>query len=483
MSQALLQLQLSSDDFDAENTVVRRFRKQDAVNELYAVELEIVRFHNPDRLPRPEDVLGATVQLTVSLADGTLLEHVHGMVAWARNTQATASTASTLALRIVPRAWRLTLYRTQELFVQQSIPDIVREKLERVELTQCASFNLVSDYPEREVVMQYQESDWDFVCRLCEHYGIAFFFVQEEEGEHLVFTDHDQGWHAKDDPVPYDVDGSGQGITELCSEASGTPGIFVVNDYNYRTPQVDLTGVASLDGGLAGGVVEFGTHHRTPDEGTLMATLRMEEAACRRVMHYGKSNVLGLTAGSVVRIDNHVDYEDAPLRIVSIEHEASAEEGFVEGEPLSYRNRFTSCPAQLPFRPSRRTPRPKMSGIINGVVQPGPEGEIGGRPSIDKDGRYLVQFHFDGADHGALPASQAVRMAQPFVGEGANGMHFPLQRGTEVLIAFIDGNPDRPIIVGAVPNASNPATVVARESDLSRIQTSRGVTIEFGRKH
>lgn len=483
MSHVLLQFQLSSDDFDAEGMVVRHFRKRDAVNELYAAELEVVRVDDANGLPRAEDVLGATVVLTISHEDGTVLERVHGIVSWAQHHRAGASTSGTLSLRIVPRAWRLSQFVTQELFVQQSIPDVIRTKLERVELAHATSWNLVRDYPEREVVMQYQESDWDFVCRLCEQYGIAFFFSQHEDGEHLVFTDHDQGWETRNEPIPYDVDGHGHGVTALSAEATATPGIFIVNDYNYRTPHVDLTGVATLDEGVAGGIVEYGTHHRTADEATLMATLRMEEAACRRVVHHGRSNVIGLATGGIVKVENHADYEETTLRLVSVEHEASAEEGFVEGTPLSYQNHFTACPAQMPFRPSRKTPRPKITGIVSGVVQPGPEGEIGGRPTIDDDGRYLVQFHFDGANHGALPASQAVRMAQPFVGDGPNGMHFPLQRGTEVLIAFIDGNPDRPIIVGAVPNGANPATIVARESDLNRIQTTRGITIEFGQKH
>jgi len=482
MSHVLLQFQLSSDDFNAEGLVVRHFRNREAVNELSATELEVVRYDEPDGIPRADEVLGAAVLLTVSSEEGTVLQRVHGIISWARRGRGGPQSPPVLEMRIVPRAWRLTLFRTQELFLQQSIPDIVRTKLERVELAHAASWNLMQDYPEREVVMQYQESDWDFVCRLCEHYGITFFFAQREDGEHLVFTDHDQGWKAADDPLPYDVDGHGRGVTAMSSEARGTPGIFIVNDYNYRNPHVDLTGVAPLDEGLAGGIVEYGTHHRTSDEATVLATLRMEEAACRRIVHHGESTIVDLAVGTVVRIDNHVDYEETALRVVSLEHEASADEGFVEGTPLSYQNRFTCCPAQVVFRPSRRTPRPKITGVVSGVVQPGPEGELGGRPNIDEDGRYLVQFHFDGADYGAQPASQAVRMAQPFVGEGDNGMHFPLQRGTEVLVAFIDGNPDRPLIVGAVPNAANPATVVARESDLSRIQTSRGITIEFGRK-
>src|SRR4029079_2871901 len=98
-----------------------------------------------------------------------------------------------------------------------------------------------------------------------------------------------------------------------------------------------------------------------------------------------------------------------------------------------YQNTFRSVPQGFTYRPPRLTPRPVIAGMLTGVIQPGPDGETGGRAQIDSDGRYLVQFHFDTAQPGEQKASHRVRMAQPFAGP-SYGMNMPLRRGTEVLL-------------------------------------------------
>jgi type VI secretion system secreted protein VgrG len=473
-------IELSSDDFETEDLKIRRLSGREAVSELYAIEVEVTGINEDQAIATAEETIDATVMLELCAEDATVLRRVHGVVSWARYRGGDQGQHGVLELRIVPRLWRLTLFRTQELFLKKSVPDIIAEKLERIGLGNYATINLVRDYPARELVVQYQESDYEFVCRLCEHLGIAFFFVHDEDEERIVFTDHDGGWQPADAALPYGAGGEQVGVSAMSTEAAGVPRVFAVKDYNYRTPDVDLASVAQLEQGLPGGIIEYGSHHRTPDDATTMAQVRMEAAACRRVTHAGTSTVSSIQPGTFIEMDGHVGYEEGTLRVVSVEHEAEFADGFAEGQHVAYHNRFVTYPGELAFRPERKTSRPHIPGIVSAIVQPGGQGDVGGIPRIDDDGRYYIRFHFDGTAYGAQPASQAVRMAQPFVGEGSNGMHFPLQRGTEVLVAFIDGNPDRPIIVSAVPNAVNPATIVARESGLNKIQTAQGVTIEFG---
>lgn len=482
MSDFVHTIELSSNDFETEDLTPLRLRGREAEGELFAFEVELASRREDQPIARADEVIGASAQLTFDGEDGSVLRRIHGLVSWARYEDGARGQRGVLALRIVPRLWRLTLFRTQEVFVGMSVPDIVRSKLERLGVPDLTTWNLVDDYPARELVVQYKESDWDFICRLCEHVGIALFFIQEEDGERLVFTDNDAGWEPSTAPLLFSAGGEQLGVTAMSSEAFGVPRVFAVKDYNYRTPDVDLSGVAQLEEGLPGGVIEYGTHHRTPTDAARMARVRMEEAACRRLIHRGESTLPSIHVGSLIGIDGHVTYDGESLRVVEVEHEASFGAGFAEREVSGYRNHFRCCPGDLPYRPARKTHRPNVPGIVSAIVQPGPQGEVGGIPHIDGDGRYFVRFHFDGTVHGAERASQPVRMAQPFVGEGNNGMHFPLQRGTEVLIAFIDGNPDRPIIVGAVPNAANPATIVNRQSGLNRIQTAQGISIQFGSK-
>jgi type VI secretion system secreted protein VgrG len=256
-----------------------------------------------------------------------------------------------------------------------------------------------------------------------------------------------------------------------------------VQDYNYRTPLLDPTASTDADADGMGGIVEYGNHVKSPEEAARVAQIRAQELLARKRVLDGKSSHPTLSAGRRVALLDHPRLEaEQPLLVTEVVHEAhlplANETGRVEA---GYRNTFRAITEDVVFRPARRTARPRMPGVVTGVIQPGSAGEIGGVAKLDPSGRYIVQFHFDTAPHrDGSKASHPVRMAQPFAGHG-NGMHFPLLPGTEVLIAFANGDPDRPVIVGAVPNPVSPAPVVAAEAHTHRIRSSQGVTIEFGR--
>src|SRR5262249_48145833 len=133
----------------------------------------------------------------------------------------------------------------------------------------------------------------------------------------------------------------------------------------------------------------------------------------------------------------------------------------------------------IPFRPPRITPKPTIAGVLSGVIEPHPDGEIGHYAEIDEHGRYTVRFFFDTSPLGARSRSSLpVRMAQPHAGPGY-GMHFPLKPGIEVLVAFTEGDPDRPFIVGSVPNPITPSPVTRPNAIVNRIETATGVFIEM----
>jgi type VI secretion system secreted protein VgrG len=120
-----------------------------------------------------------------------------------------------------------------------------------------------------------------------------------------------------------------------------------------------------------------------------------------------------------------------------------------------------------------------MPSVVTGVVQPGPNGEVGGVPEIDSEGRYRVQMHFDGGAALRPASSHPMRMAQAFAGNG-HGQHFPLSPGTEVLVAFANGDPDRPVILGALPNPTSRSPVVDTNPHFHRTVSPGGLTVEFG---
>ena len=143
-----------------------------------------------------------------------------------------------------------------------------------------------------------------------------------------------------------------------------------------------------------------------------------------------------------------------------------------------YTNSFTAIDATLTYRPPRITPKPRIHGLLTGVVEQPPVTEITKHAVIDDDGRYTIRFLFDTAPVGQNKASRPVRMIQPHAGPDY-GIHFPLKPGIEVLLAFVNGDPDRPLIVGAVPNPETPSPVRNQNSLMNRIKTVSGIMFEM----
>jgi type VI secretion system secreted protein VgrG len=379
---------------------------------------------------------------------------------------------------------RLALVETQEIFVGKSVPEIIRTKLERHGLgNDDYELRLVGTYAAREFVMQYRETDLAFVSRLAEHVGISFFFEQRDRGERIVFTDYEQGFTpAPERVVSYRAGGEKDGVYDLDRIDRIAPTSHIVHDYNYRTPLVDLTAASDLSSGNGGGVVEYGCNAKTPEEADALARARVEEQRSRQVVYEGKSGVLGFTSGARFSVDDVPDAQGVTgWLLVEVTHDAVMP--LLEDQSASehYYGTFRAVPGGFTYRPARATPRPRMGGVMTGVIQPGPEGETDGVAPVDAAGRYNVTLHLDTADLGAQKSSHPIRMAQPFAGPGY-GMHFPLRRGTEVVVAFANQDPDRPIIVGALYNAASRSPVVDENAYMHRIRSPAGVLVEFGAK-
>jgi type VI secretion system secreted protein VgrG len=476
-----LSVHLESDGKRWAGVGVRRLSGREAISELFDFTAAVA-------VPATEDLddrafPGAAVTIVFE-RDGLDVRRVHGIVAEVSDELEASGDYHTYEVRIAPRAHLLSLVEIQEVYLEATIPEVLKQKLEIHGLgADDFELRLIESYPKREIIVQHGETDLAFVRRLAEHVGISFFFEHGEKAEKWVFTDHVAGFGSVEgaEEVHFHARGEARGVFALRHKTDLIPGTFFVQDYNYRAPLLDPSGQFTVDADAPGGIVEYGSHVKTPDEATWLAKIRGEERLARKRVYEAKSSVVELTAGKSTKLLDHPRLgAGARLLVVELEHEATFPL-FAEGPAgdATYRNTFRAIPAEVRYRPARRTPKPRMPGVVTGVIQPGPSGEVGGVAKLTPDGRYTVQLHFDTAQRGQQRASHPVRMAQPFAGQG-NGMHFPLLPGTEVLIAFANGDPDRPVIVGALPNPMSPAPVVDAEARTHRIVTSKGVTIEFG---
>jgi type VI secretion system secreted protein VgrG len=462
---------------------VRALSGREAIGELFWFDVDVVCDVDHEL---PESAVPASSVAIVFEIDGVEIRRVKGILGPIRDHLDAISEHASYRLRVVPRAFQLTLVETQSIYLGRTIPEILEDKFDLHDLgANQRALRLLGNYPAREIVAQIGESDLAFVSRLAEHWGLSFFFEHADGEERVVFTDHQDGFSpiAGAEEVPYRPRGDRADVFALERVSGLVPSSYIVQDYNYRTPQLDLTGAFDLESGSGGGVVEYGSHVKTPEESERIARLRGEERECRRRVYEGRSSRPELRAGGTFTLVDHPRiHEPLPLLVVAVEHEITipvfAE---AEGGKATYQNRFTAVPAGVPFRPARRTPRPRVPGVVTGIVQPGPGGETGGIAQLDSEGRYTVQFHLDTAPPQTQKASHPMRMAQPFAGAGY-GMHMPLRPGTEVLIAFTNGDPDRPVILGALYNTASPSPVVGSSAQRHQIRANTGAIFEFGSK-
>lgn len=392
---------------------------------------------------------------------------------------------------LVPALWRMSLNLQSQIYMEKSVPQIVEEELKKSGFT-SQDYEVKAKGKPKEYVVQYIESDLNFIQRLCEHEGISYYFKHEDGAAKAVFTDQ-----AGDFPIiagrssipfrplgaeghPSDLDWTYEDAVESIScRVNVIPKEVILQDYNWRTPTTSLKVNVPVEGRAAFGTFyEFGNHYKDPDEGKALAKIRGQEIHCRRRLFLGRSYAKAFRAGSKFKLEGHARAEfNQEYLITEIHHTGVQPVEFNRNEVAasSYGNEFVAVPGSEVFRPERITPRPKVSGIFSGTIDGATSGQYA---EIDDQGRYKVKIPFDLSDKKDGTASRYIRMAQPYAG-GGMGMHFPLHKGTEVILIHTNGDPDRPIIAGAVPNPQTASVVGSDLHTQCRINTSGGNQLQI----
>ena len=415
-------------------------------------------------------VIGKPATLVLLRHDGEP-SPIHGVIA---DFQQRAFTTGNYAYEatLVPRLWLLSLNHQCRVFQNMTADAIVTEVLKQAGFgVRDYRFSLRTSLPTREYCVQYRETDLNFIQRLLEHEGVYYFFEHPASGgEVVVFTD--------DRAESPDIEGSraiefhpGAGLVtaeeadfvrEFTAQRQLVSGTVILKDYNYRTPETHLLANAKLGSApMPGTYYDYGAHFKDMKDGERLARVRTEEFDARRRLFHGESTSPALRVGHVFGLTKHFRNDfNADYLLTRVEHEGSQGRAFGIGLDTktrpSYRSRFTSILAATQMRPARETPIPRLSGIITARLETGG----GDYAYIDDQGRYRVKLPFDlsGVTNGT--ASRAIRMAQPYT--GANyGMHFPNRADTEMVLACVDGDVDRPMGLSTIPNPSNTSPSVA----------------------
>jgi type VI secretion system VgrG family protein len=448
---------------------------REELSHLYALQIRIIGAAGV--LLDEDSLLGEPARLVFE-SDGEAVRLVHGIIQRIESDVHAESGALAWDLLLAPRAFALTLGEVTEITMESSVPSIVAERLSRAGLREGKDFELSlrATYDPREFVVQFKESHAAFVSRLTEHLGVTFYFRQTDDRELWAFADANEGMTTEHDGlrIPFRPRGERMDVFELRAISNVVSAKVAVRDYNYRTPGVKLSETQATESKW-GEHFEYGVHFKTPPEAQALAKVRAEELACRRKVFHGKSARPELSPGSRITIEGHPS-GDKKLLITSVEHSlVQSAFGTTDSRAGAYENSFTAIDVATPFRPPRRTAKPFVPGVLTAVVETAQAGEYS---EVDEEGRYRVRFAFERSDAEHGKASRPIRMAQPHAGAGY-GFHFPLRDGVEVLITCVEGDPDRPIISGAIPNPATPSTVAEKNATRNVIRTGGGTEINI----
>jgi type VI secretion system secreted protein VgrG len=388
---------------------------------------------------------------------------IHGIVSRFAQGQAGKQLVAYHAT-LVPTVWRLLHRHDCRIFQELTIPEIVTRVLEDAGIaSESFRFALEQEHLPREYCVQYRESDWAFVSRLLEDEGLMSFFEHDGDREVLVIADS-TAVHAAiegEAEVPFrDASAalhSGECVSTFRYSEEVRPGRTRVRDWNFKQPDLSLDRdvTAPIDDDLE--IYDYPTGHTTPDEGATLAQLRLEEWRTFAEVAEGDSSCSRLAPGRWFGLVEHPrDSFNRRYVVTRLEHRGSQATMAEPGEvTMGYSNQFTAIPSTVPFRPTRRTRRPTIKGVQTAIVV-GPSGE---EIHTDEHGRVKVQFHWDRRGRRDEQSSCWMRVSHGWAGAAFGAMYIP-RVGHEVIVDFLEGDPDRPLVVGRVYHGANPPPYV-----------------------
>lgn len=419
-------------------------------------------------------------------SDGMGKGKAHGIIERVDIDQNDGLKALTYRVVMVPRLNRLKYNARLAFFVKKSVPDILREVLTRNHLTEGQDFaiRLSGTYPQRDLTVQYKETDFDFLHRLSEHWGISYFFEQKADAsqECVVFSDDSSNWQVGLIPdIDFDNTGERVGIHNLRAKSHIVPSAIEIRDYDYADGAKGWCLTKPVPGGTGGTQVEYTPYVATSDQGHQLLQVRVEEAQAHGLVYSGDASVPALTAGSMIRLKNHPQWSDKQFLIIAgrLTARFTAYAYIDDTATPTYTIAFDAIPAERNYRPRQRTPKPRVDGVLPAVVVA--EAENSAFAQIDNRGQYQVRLLL-GDIQDQPDAYPVVRMGQPHIGPGY-GHHFPLRPGTEVALAFVDGDIDRPFIMAAMPNVTTPSVIVDGNHMENVLRTGSGHEILVNDAH
>ncbi|WP_455203500.1 type VI secretion system Vgr family protein [Kaarinaea lacus] len=441
-----------------ETLLLLKMTGMEHLGRMFNYELDLLSKNNEIKF---EDIIGQSVTVTLKLPDGSS-RYFNGLV---NSFSQIGSHLNYVHYRASLKPWLWFLTRTADcrIFQEMTVPDIIKKVFRDLGFTDFED-KLSGSYRNWVYCVQYRETDFNFVSRLMEQEGIYYYF-KHQDGKHvMVLSDAVSSHEAFPgyDTIPYfppqqDVHRERDHIHDWIITKEAQPGVVALNDYDFEKPKASLQASSSIvrEHSIADyEIYDYPGEYTVHGDGDNYVQTRIQELQAQYEKIRGEGNARGLGVGNLFkltqfdRVDQNREYliESASYELNSEGYESSGSSAAEE----TYKVAFACIDSQNHYRAMRTTPKPVVQGPQTAVVV-GPASE---EIYTDKYGRVKVQFHWD--RYGKLDENSScwVRVSQVWAGKRWGGIHIP-RIGQEVIVDFLEGDPDQPIITGRVYNADN----------------------------
>lgn len=432
---------------------------EEALSRLFSFEVEMVSTRTSIAAG---DLLGKSITVKVACADGST-RAFNGIVSRFSAGAGLRNGYRVYRAELVPSVWLLTQRQDCRIFQNKTAKEIIEAVFADAGFTAFES-SLSGTHPAREYCVQYNESDFAFVSRLMEEEGIYYFFKHAVGSHTMVLADAASSYLDSVDATASlttgEVGAAGEVLTSWEWGCAVRAGEWKLSDYNFETPATDLVSTAMTVVEVAvnkqGKRFEWPGDYPVKATGDARAKDRIEQAESEHVLCRGEGRYRNFSPAYRFTLSGEAatGEKDKKFVLTTVRHEAADNAHFTGGpvnaQPSFYRNKFSCIPDGTPWRPARTTPKARVYGPQTATVT----GASGDEIFTDKYGRIKVHFHWDLAGKSDETASCFVRVAQRWAGKSWGELFTP-RVGMEVVVDFLEGDPDRPLVTGCVYNGAS----------------------------
>ncbi len=436
------------------------FSGEEELSRLFHFELDLISM-NPQILP--EEIVGHNITFSFEYAEDKF-RYFNGYVVKFAGGDVGPRERRSYRATVVPWLWFLTQTTDCRIFQDKTVVEIIEQTFQELGFTEYDISHIKGTHPTREYCVQYRESDFEFVSRLMEEEGI-FYFFNHSNGMHRLMMADDASIYADCEEAEVDYPTDELATRDVRAHILSwehafefRTGAWAHTDYNFKLPKTRLMvnekTVMPFRNAKQFERYDYPGEYESKGIGTPLARIRMEELELEHNLVRGSSRCASFASGERFTVKRHrvraeQDKSYIIKKIAHVAHEGSYETGNADQE-TSYENQFECFPDSATFRAARTTPKPVMRGCQTAVVT-GPPGE---EIYPDEFGRVKVQFHWDREGQYDDKSSCWIRVSQMHAGKNWGYIDLP-RIGEEVIVDFLEGDPDQPIIVGRVYNGEN----------------------------